>query len=130
MYEKISEIGQLPKIVLGGSLLRRRIFCGSSVMGDGSEEEGAVPAARIPSESPKQPAVMERREEKETPRDRDREMDRDRSPPRRFHDKHDAVENPGTVYVGRLSHETDERALRGFFETYGKVLDAKVRARR
>jgi RNA recognition motif-containing protein len=36
-------------------------------------------------------------------------------------------ENIGTVFVGNLNHETTEKALRDFFEQYGRVLETKVR---
>lgn len=35
-------------------------------------------------------------------------------------------DNVGTMFVGNLNHETSERRLRDFFETYGRVLSAKV----
>ena len=35
--------------------------------------------------------------------------------------------NPGTVFVGNISHDTTENTLRDFFETYGRVASAKVR---
>ena len=36
-------------------------------------------------------------------------------------------ENNSTVFVGNLNHDTDDRALREFFTTWGKVLETKVR---
>lgn len=90
-------------------------------MGDESEAEGAVHAASFSIESEKQPVIVEKREKEDNPREH--------SPPQPANNKPDSVEKPSTVYVGRLSHETSERRLREFFETYGTVTDAKVRAR-
>lgn len=38
----------------------------------------------------------------------------------------DREENAGTIFVGNLNHETTERRLREYFETYGRVLSTKV----
>lgn len=35
-------------------------------------------------------------------------------------------ETGGTIFVGNLNHETTERRLRDYFETYGRVLSTKV----
>ncbi len=35
-------------------------------------------------------------------------------------------ETGGTIFVGNLNHETTERRLREYFETYGRVLSTKV----
>ena len=65
-----------------------------------------------------------------------RSRSRSRSRDRTFHhgDRHfpreDTRENNyGTIFVGNISHDTNENTLRDFFETYGRVASAKVRLR-
>ena len=52
----------------------------------------------------------------------------DRDTPREHHGGGGASrdDNVGTIFVGNLNRDTSERRLREYFDTYGRVLSAKV----
>jgi hypothetical protein len=55
----------------------------------------------------------------------------DRETPREQHHPHGGGardDNVGTIFVGNLHRELSERRLREYFDTYGRVLSAKVRS--
>ncbi len=64
-------------------------------------------------------------------RSRSRSRSRDRGGGPYHHDRYSREDtresNPGTVFVGNISHDTTENTLRDFFETYVRVASAKVR---
>jgi len=64
-------------------------------------------------------------------RSRSRSRSRDRGGGAYHHDRYSREDtresNPGTVFVGNISHDTTENTLRDFFETYGRVASAKAR---
>lgn len=65
-------------------------------------------------------------------RSRSRSRSRDRSGAFHHGDRHFSREdtrenNYGTIFVGNISHDTNENTLRDFFEAYGRVASAKVR---
>ena len=62
-------------------------------------------------------------------RSRSRSRDRHHHGDRPFPREDTRENNYGTIFVGNISHDTNENTLRDFFETYGRVASAKVRPR-
>lgn len=94
----------------------------------GPPPHSARSGSRSPSRSPPPPRDRDRGERYD--RTERHEAGRFERPYHRGRDEGgeeiEYVENVGTVYVGALSHDTDEASLRNFFETYGRVVDTKA----